>query len=103
MAGRCKRVTLVTYPPYAPTYLPSLFLKDTLNPFFATKDQLEKIESIEKQSPVLALYIGPFMVYHRIKERMDLTFHLANDLIDIMEGRKKLPIKPKTERKRKNG
>ena len=74
-----------------------------MNPFFATKDQLEKIESIEKQSPVLAMYIDPFMAYHRVKERMDLTFNLANDLIDIMEGRKKLPNKQKTERKRKDG
>ncbi len=81
----------------------AFFLKDILNPFFATKDQLSKIESIEKKSPVLVSYIDAFMVYHRIKVRMDLTFHLANDLIDIMEGNKKLPVKPKTERKRKDG
>lgn len=64
-----------------------------------TKDQLKKIERLRKEQPLTDMFIRPFMEYHRIPHMSDITFNLADDLIAIMEGKKKLPQQSKKERK----
>lgn len=70
-----------------------------LTPLFITKDQLEQIERLRKTKPLTDMLIWPFMEYHRVPHMQDLTFSLADDLIAVMEGRKKLPQKLKKEKK----
>jgi hypothetical protein len=71
-----------------------------LNPFFSTKEQLAKIELLRKTKPLTDMLVKPFMEYHRVPHMQDLTFCLADDLIAVMEGRKKLPQKTKKEKER---
>lgn len=69
---------------------------------FATKEQFDNIQRLLKEKPLSEMFIKPFMEYHRIRHMMDMPRALAEHLILVMDGKMKLPQKPKTKRKDKH-